>query len=432
MIQVTEPDTELSLQLTNDKLICIVDEAVPPLSYVGAFMCILPMPSWMLGNCDQVFGSRSLVLDVQGSVEIIRVSHKPVVDPVSGWAVVNASRWLHFGTDDDADPSEHRRELAHLPAEPTYLCARSDDWTERRVAHLRLQLRHVFSRESDRQRWVERLGWHSLLLALLCSPFALPYLVAAAVAVFVFQHGLHKIMVLGALSGGVLCLTPLMLTQDRRHLARHYLNYFFTRVQLEETRALLRHRRPLFQALYFAAALLALGCCAVHLGHQHLGVSREHRNLLLRAVLAASLSWLAFFVSRSFERFLTEWVWVLVSVLLTQGSEERFNPSSRDQVRSSVLLLSFLLVQATGRLRRSVQHQDLYQSLREHVGRLGWRRTLPLKRGRSSAHNINSATVPQAMGPSPDARAEREAGQRGGSCSESETSCWRSHDDLSS
>eukprot|EP01031_Cornospumella_fuschlensis_P050750 gene50750-62067_t len=34
-----------------------------------------------------MFGSRSLMLEVQGSVEIIRATHKPIVDPASGWAV---------------------------------------------------------------------------------------------------------------------------------------------------------------------------------------------------------------------------------------------------------------------------------------------------------------------------------------------------------
>ena len=114
--------------------------------------------------------------------------------------------------------------------------------------------------------------------------------------------------------------------------AKHYLRYFFTRVQAEETRLVIRERLPVFQAIYFSSALLILGSAGSYLIYSYFGIDREIRNVLVKITLAVGSSWFVFFVCRSFERFFRDWVWLVMSVGLAQVMDGHLNPMCKDEM----------------------------------------------------------------------------------------------------
>ena len=55
-------------------------------------------------------------------------------------------------------------------------------------------------------------------------------------------------------------------------------SYFFTRVQAEETKQVIRQRYPVFQAIYFSSVLICSGVITIHFLYSYVGVmSREAR-----------------------------------------------------------------------------------------------------------------------------------------------------------
>jgi hypothetical protein len=163
-----------------------------------------------------------------------------------------------------------------------------------------------------------------------------------------------------------------------------YFHYFFTRLEAEEARLLIRQRRPLFQALYFSSALLCTGCIASYMAYHCLSIERELRNGLLRASIGAAVAWLAFFLCRSFERFFAEWMWIAVSVGLARSMEAQLNPLSRDKVAVVLLLLSLAMVLLIRRLARQAEGQVVLRALAEQRAQLA--RFMGMGRSRSRSN----------------------------------------------
>ena len=72
-----------------DSLVCFGNDATRTPSYLDTLGCMLFLPFM---NCESIWGSRTVVIDVNGSVEFYRVNGLPVEEESSS---LNATRWLH-------------------------------------------------------------------------------------------------------------------------------------------------------------------------------------------------------------------------------------------------------------------------------------------------------------------------------------------------
>ena len=343
----TNSDT-YSGNLTHDKLTCLGNRDYGVPTYKETMMCMIGLP--MGFNCNSIWGSRSVVVEVTGSVEFLKLSRLPPGSVFNEMISLNATRWLELTVSSN---SISQKEIIQVPAEPIYLCARSNDWTGL-PANFRITFRPVYIRSDDQKLCHSKTRVHVALVAAVTSIWLLPYIAAIVVAALSFMHGIKFTIVIISFSGCVVLLTPLMLTRKNRHLARLYLKYFFTRIQAEETKMVFRQRMPVFQALFFSSALVCIGAGGSYITYTYCGIDRELRNLLLKITIGVASSWFVFFLCRSFERFCRDWVWVPMSVCLAQLLDLHLNPLSRDEVVASTLLIS-LGISFIPRIARAAQ-----------------------------------------------------------------------------
>jgi Hydroxymethylglutaryl-coenzyme A reductase len=335
--------------LTIDKLSCFGNRDYGVPTYRETMLCMIRLP--MGHNCNSIWGSRSVVVEVTGSAEFLKLNRLPPGSVFNELISLNATRWLELTA---SSSSVYQREVRHVPAEPIYLCARSNDWTGS-PAKFRITFRPVFLRERDKQLCHSKTLVHILLVIAVTSIWLLPYIAAIVVAALTFMHGIKFIIAIITFSCCIVSLTPLMLTKKNRHLARLYFNYFFTRIQAEETKMVFRQRMPVFQALFFSSALVCIGSGGSYIIYTYCGIDRELRNLLLKMTLGVSSSWFVFFLCRSFERFCRDWVWVPMSVCLAQLLDLHLNPLSRDEVVASTLLISLGISLSFPRIARAAR-----------------------------------------------------------------------------
>ena len=320
--------------LTLNKLTCFGNRDYGVPTYRETLMCMIRLP--MGYNCHTIWGSRSVVVEVTGSVEFLKLNRLPAGSVFNEYISINATRWLELTA---SSSLLTQREVRHVPAEPIYLCARSNDWTGS-PAKFHITFRPVFLREKDKQLCHSKTLVHIILVIAVTSIWLLPYIAAVVVAALTFIHGIKFIIAIITFSCCIVSLTPLMLTKKNRHLSRLYFNYFFTRIQAEETKMVFRQRLPVLQALFFSSALVCIGSGGSYIIYTYCGIDRELRNLLLKITIGIASSWFVFFLCRSFERFCKDWVWVPMSVCLAQLLDSHLNPLSRDEVVVSTLLIS--------------------------------------------------------------------------------------------
>lgn len=335
--------------LTIDKLSCFGNRDYGVPTYRETMLCMIRLP--MGHNCNSIWGSRSVVVEVTGSAEFLKLNRLPPGSVFNELISLNATRWLELTA---SSSSVYQREVRHVPAEPIYLCARSNDWTGS-PAKFRITFRPVFLRERDKQLCHSKTLVHILLIIAVTSIWLLPYIAAIVVAALTFLHGIKFIIAIITFSCCIVSLTPLMLTKKNRHLSRLYFNYFFTRIQAEETKMVFRQRMPVFQALFFSSALVCIGSGGSYIIYTYCGIDRELRNLLLKMTLGVASSWFVFFLCRSFERFCRDWVWVPMSVCLAQLLDLHLNPLSRDEVVASTLLISLGISLSFPRIARAAR-----------------------------------------------------------------------------
>jgi hypothetical protein len=257
----------------------------------------------------------------------------------SSYTRVNGTR-LKLLSNSVADHS--RQEIIQLAAEPVTICVRGMGHSE--LHQFSLKYRHGFIREKDRRKFFENLVYHIGLLIITASKWLLPYLIACFVALVAYSHGLKKLLVLISFGSLVVCLTPLMLTKRNRQLAMMYYHYFFKREQAEDTKAQLRQKRPLFQAIYFSSVTLCFFSACSYLLYHYFGIDRETRNQMLRITISLSCSWFAFFFCRSFESSIRDYIWIAITLGSLQLLQSSINPSSRAKVYLIFFMFSYVVV----------------------------------------------------------------------------------------
>lgn len=340
---------DYSANVTGDTLVCFrnIEHALP--TVVQTAFCLVPFNLPKV-NCAPVWGSRTLVVRHTGDMEFLKVSdHAPELflslpEPLT----VVGTRWMEFQSikDNWLDPNwivdEYGgRHMTQIAVEPITICARSTN-PYGETSYFHASFRNVYTRERDRRQAVAKLGYHILLLLLASSIWFLPYLVAFVVAIYAYLHGLKIIMALLGTGTAVLCLTPFMLTKKNRQLAYAYLNYYFKHAQAAEAKQLIRNKKPLFQALFFSSLLLCSGSAAVYMLYHYAILDREFRNVLLRINIGISLSWFAFFFSRSFEHFFCDWMWIVMAYMVSHFIEQHINPLAHSKMQIVVGIFSGL------------------------------------------------------------------------------------------
>ena len=348
--------------VTSDKLTCFGNRDVEECSYMHTLLCMVPGMRLVGGKymqCDSLWGSRSVVVQVQGNVEFLQLRDLPeesgktkrhgksiykdieqyAMESILGAMPLTATRWLEIQSVRKSDRT-WKKEIKHIPSEPFYLCARSNDW-QGGDSRLKVEFRPTYFREQDFTWVTKKTIVHICLVVAVSSLWLMPYIAALVTCITTYIFGFDYYLFCMVLSGLVVCLTPLMLTRKNRHLAKLYLRYFFQRKQQREVKQLMRERLPLFQALYFSCAAMCIGCLGAFSLYSYFGIDREFRNSLYKGTMALSASWLAFFLCRTFERFFRKWSWVLMTLVLTRLNELHLNPQSQDEALVAILFITF-------------------------------------------------------------------------------------------
>ena len=351
--------------VTSNTLTCFGNRDVEECSYLHTFVCMLPGMRVLASNwvqCDSLWGSRSVVVQVQGNVEFLQMSDLPeesgdkkkkkerqltstasIIKEIElsllGASPLKATRWLEIQSVMHSDRA-WKKEIKHVPSEPFYLCARSNDW-QGSDSRLRVEFRPTYLREQDYNWVIKKTLVHISLVVAVSSLWLLPYIAALVVCIVTYIMGFDYYLATMVFSGVVVCLTPLMLTRKNRHLAKLYLRYFFQKNQAKEVRQLMRERLPVFQALYFSCAAMCIGSVGAFVIYSYFGIDREFRNTLYKGTMAMSAAWLIFFLCRTFERFFRQWSWVVMTLVLTQLLELHLNPASREEALVAIMMITF-------------------------------------------------------------------------------------------
>eukprot|EP00602_Paraphysomonas_sp_CaronLab_P005491 CAMPEP_0185023266 /NCGR_PEP_ID=MMETSP1103-20130426/5950_1 /TAXON_ID=36769 /ORGANISM="Paraphysomonas bandaiensis, Strain Caron Lab Isolate" /LENGTH=784 /DNA_ID=CAMNT_0027555771 /DNA_START=208 /DNA_END=2562 /DNA_ORIENTATION=+ len=309
-----------------------------------------------LYHCHSLWGSRSVSVEVQGSVEILRMKQLP---RETSQIFHNSSYWLHL----NSPSGSIARDVVHVAAEPVYLCARSNDWREPAPnASISLRFRPAYTRARDREVSARKMFFQAVLLLGMSVSWLCPYLKASWIAYFAYSRGLNVFILVACLSACTLLLTPFILTRRNRDRVRESYRLYFSSLRPAELELDYRRAWLLFHALYFSSLIVCGGCCVTYVSYSYLGFDREIRNNCLRATLALAASALIFFTSRVFETASYRLAWVALVLSTASSVRDDVNRDSRDEVVVAVLVNAFAV--------QWVVHRVLRLSLVERAGEM--------------------------------------------------------------
>jgi len=323
--------------VTSDKLTCFGNHDYIEPAYRQTLMCMLPLPTQLASKyfeCDNVWGSRVVVVNVRGSVEFIKLSNLPEESPQGGQ--FQGTRWLELQS---VSVHTEQREIKTIPAEPFYLCARSIDWAGNNSS-FQIDFRPAYQRSSDRFLCSRKIILHVILVLAVSSMWLLPYIASFVTCTAVFILGIDRFFAALVFSALIVCLAPLMLTKKNRRLARLFWIYFFGRRQPDREEIIRKKELPLFQAAFFSCALMCTGSAASYIIYSYFGVDREARNHLISLTMGMSAGWFVFVLCRSFEVFFSKWSWVMLTLFLAQFMDPHINPSSQEEAAVAVLVIT--------------------------------------------------------------------------------------------
>ena len=372
--------------LTRDKLTCFGNRDYPAPTIQHVLICILNLYfnlPWTKGNyrnnCYSIWGSRRVIVEAFGNIEFWRVAKLPAITHDGEVKTLNVTRWLEVFSP-TSGAAHYQKEVKEIPAEPTYICARANDWHPHSVHRDRVAkesgtpftvtFKKAFIRESDRFASMRKSLLHLLLLFALTSAWLLPYIVAMICAVYTYLHAIKKLIMIFSFSTAVVGLTPLMLIPKNRKLARLYFQYFFSRFQVEEARMLIRQKLPVFQAIYFSCSMILWGSLAVYFICSYYGIERETRNTVLKVLLGLACAWFVFSLCRSLETFMKEWIWIAMSIILAQFLESNLNPMSTDEVFFATLFISQMIKYLSHKVwKRSKKYSWLLLKMKKYFSK---------------------------------------------------------------
>lgn len=359
-----------------DVLTCFSNRDFKSPTYIEALQCIFAFPG---SSCANIWGSRSALVEVSnGSVEFFRVHKLPQESNNKMELVyINAFRWLEMSSSPFMD-SHGLKETLQIPCEPIFICARANNWNDdgdyssfrsnNISSTFQMKFRNGYIRTNDKSLFYNKLVIHVALIFVVSSIWLLPYLSSIVVAVISYSYALNYVISITIFSVCVILLTPLMLTKSNRTIARHYLGYFFSRTQLDETKGIIRKRIIIFQGIYFSSALVCIATASANILYLYFGIDRHLKNVMLRGCIGLASSWLTFTICRSFERFCRDWAWIVLCICLSQLLNHHLNSIARDEIFVCVLLISFLTKSLIHLILKNVIHDNFYMPLFFNLG----------------------------------------------------------------
>lgn len=369
--------------LTSNELTCFENDEFSSKSYLNNLLCLTYLSPW--SSCTSLWGSRSVMLKVFGSAEFVKLFALPNTLGV-GYNTLRVSNWMNLKNIDH----ESSKEFQQIPAEPIVICGRNNH-PATNISSVEISLRHTYIRDRDRRSFFDALFYHIVLIFASSSMWLLPYILAVAVAIFSYTHGIKVLMMLLMGSLIIVSLFPIMLMKKNRDLMKLYIRYFFSRRLADETKQLIKLQRPLFQALYFSCFLLHVGSISSYLVYHYVGIDRELRNTCLKFTIGIAASWFTFFVCRAFERFLCNWIWVALSMEMSRISYMHINPFCRYEVSAFCFLVSLMVALLSSRIMRTelLQHisRETLYSMQYMLG------IITLKKEKKVKSNTNLETL---------------------------------------
>jgi hypothetical protein len=258
--------THFSGEADSNSLTCFGNRDYPAPTLFETMLCLLGGDSG--GRCHGVWGTRTVHIATNGSIELLRLSRLPSVEtssefddgsevrrgdtarmPSDDFITVNATRWFqavvldassdesvyvhssmttttttpggHSAVDTSVISRSFRlREIRSMPAEPVYVCVRSIDWRLDSTTHFTLRFRPAFIRDRD------MLASFQVLLALVAAlvllsiwPRILNIIVVMCVSYLTYTHALKKFMFIYAICCVNVLILPLWLSRETKRVA---------------------------------------------------------------------------------------------------------------------------------------------------------------------------------------------------------------------
>lgn len=201
-----------SANVTKNKLSCFGNRDYGNPTYRDAMICMMQLYFPFKYNCNSIWGSRSVVIDAIGSIEFLKLNHLPKESNFEEPISMNVSRWLELPSSNSKSYHHH---VKQVPAEPLYLCVRSNDWINDGDGSFKIIFRPSYQRDNDQLNASHKAYVHFFLIIALSSIKLLPYIVAMVVAIIAYLHGIKFFIVSIIFSFSIVCLTPLMLTKKK-------------------------------------------------------------------------------------------------------------------------------------------------------------------------------------------------------------------------
>ena len=229
-IELMQPVTGSSFDgiVVRDVLTCFGNRDYGVPNFFETLGCMIYLPGF---SCIAIWGSRSVLVTVDGSAEFLRVHRLPRESVAAPYTHLAVTRWLQVVS----TSNKKQKEVKRVPVEPLYLCARCNDWRKNATANISVEFRPMYLRERDRSRYVFKMLLHMGILFALSSLSLMPYLVALVCGAFAYLYGMNHLLASVAVSCCVVLFTPLMLTRKNRHITRNYFRNLFTRIQVSHT-----------------------------------------------------------------------------------------------------------------------------------------------------------------------------------------------------
>jgi hypothetical protein len=292
-----------------EKLTCFGNEDYNAPTLKGLLTCLIQLSFPFISNnnnnnnneCYSIWGSRLVDIYVSGSVEFFRLSILPQETyddiPIS----LYLTRWFEINS---LSIDSYKSETIQIAAEPTYICARENEWIKsNNKSNFSVVFHNGFLRENDQFICFIKTFIHILIIICFSSVWFLPYLASSICGYLSFTHGIKVFVVLSVVCISIVFLAPFMLTKKNRHLSKLYISYFFSRNKELEAKMVIKQHLPIFQAIFFSSLLICTGSFLSYLLYSIEYIDYESRNMLMKTCIGIASSWFIFFLCRSFERF---------------------------------------------------------------------------------------------------------------------------------
>ena len=267
--------------VSKNQLLCFGNLDYHEDTYIESFLCMLQwrydsdLPS---KSCFGLWGTRNVVVEVDGSVEFMRMEKLPRESGESDKTNLAAEHWLYLSNSFEMKPA---RETVRVNAEPIYICARSNLWgVTNTTSSFNVQFRNAYIRYSDRKKSLQQMFMQSLMTLGMSFPFIGPAIGSLAAARAFYIYGLNYFIAIFSTCVVFLLSAPVIFTSKSRQTTRssfHHLYFSVGEMKYISQRAWL-----LYQSFYLSSLIVCIGSISSYGMFSVLGIERETRNNIIR------------------------------------------------------------------------------------------------------------------------------------------------------